>query len=63
MPIRHLEAAFTDSDGTPSQNMQVESEVDGPGLLFYYLFDDWYATYALLAKEEHHYGSELKRLV
>ena len=36
---------------------------DSPSLLFYYLFDDWYASYALVAKSEHQYAMELEKLV
>lgn len=36
---------------------------DTPGLLFYYLFDDWYTTYGLVAKEEQRYSTVLNRLV
>lgn len=36
---------------------------DSPSLLFYYLFDDWYATYALVAKREHQYAQQLETLV
>ena len=36
---------------------------DSPSLLFYYLFDDWYTTYALVAKKEHHYAARLEKLV
>ena len=36
---------------------------DSPSLLFYYLFDDWYTTYALVAKSEHQYAMELEKLV
>lgn len=36
---------------------------DSPGLLFYYLFDDWYTSYALVAKEEHQYAGLLENLV
>lgn len=36
---------------------------DSPGLLFYYLFDDWYTSYALVAKKEQHYAARLERLV
>ncbi|RAL10428.1 uncharacterized protein BO97DRAFT_372562, partial [Aspergillus homomorphus CBS 101889] len=35
---------------------------DGPSLLFYYIFDDWVASYALVAKREHKYGVALDRL-
>ena len=36
---------------------------DSPGLLFYYLFDDWYTTYALVAREEQQYARVLDSLV
>ncbi|KAK4695245.1 hypothetical protein P7C71_g2470, partial [Lecanoromycetidae sp. Uapishka_2] len=35
---------------------------DSPGLLFYYLFDDWYTSYALVSKEEHQYAKLLETL-
>ncbi|KAE8375228.1 ADP-ribosylation factor [Aspergillus bertholletiae] len=35
---------------------------DGPSLLFYYIFDDWVSSYALVAKREHQYGVLLDRL-
>ncbi|EAW07677.1 uncharacterized protein ACLA_023920 [Aspergillus clavatus NRRL 1] len=35
---------------------------DGPGLLFYYIFDDWVSSYALIAKREHQYGVLLDKL-
>lgn len=63
VPIRHVEETLPDSDHGPGQPVDANANIDGPGCLFYYLFDDWYATYALLAKEEHHYGKELKKLV
>ena len=37
------------------------SDKDSPSLLFYYLFDDWYTTYALVARSEHQYGAHLER--
>ena len=36
---------------------------DAPSLLFFYLFDDWYTTYSLVAKQEHQYGKQLGQLV
>lgn len=36
---------------------------DAPSLLFHYLFDDWYASYRLVAKQEHQYGKQLGKLV
>ncbi|KAF9889704.1 hypothetical protein FE257_007010 [Aspergillus nanangensis] len=35
---------------------------DGPSLLFYYIFDDWVSSYALVAKREHKYGVLLDKL-
>ncbi|KAE8145999.1 ADP-ribosylation factor [Aspergillus avenaceus] len=35
---------------------------DGASLLFYYIFDDWVASYALVAKREHKYGVMLDKL-
>ena len=36
---------------------------DSPGLLLYYLFDDWYTSYALVAKKEQQYATRLQALV
>lgn len=36
---------------------------EASGLLFYYLFDDWYTTYALVARREQQYAAELEKLV
>ena len=36
---------------------------DSPGLIFHYLFDDWYTTYALVAKDERQYANILHSLV
>ncbi|MCJ1399472.1 hypothetical protein MMC11_002674 [Xylographa trunciseda] len=38
------------------------SPADVPSLLFYYLFDDWYTSYSLVARKEHQYGSQLELL-
>lgn len=38
------------------------SIIDSSSLLFYYLFDDWYTSYALVAKEEHAYAELLENL-
>lgn len=35
---------------------------DSPGLLFYYLFEDWYTTYSLVTRREHQYAAELDKL-
>lgn len=36
---------------------------DAPGLLFYYLFEDWYSAFNLVARREHRYAFELDELV
>jgi hypothetical protein len=36
---------------------------DVPGLLFYYLFDDWLSIYTLIARRDNHYAQELNNLV
>lgn len=41
-------------DGGPS---------DAPGLLFYYLFDDWYSTYSLVIRDKNQYTVKLEKLV
>jgi hypothetical protein len=38
------------------------SEDSGPSLLFYYLFDDWYTSYALVARYDHQYGKYLENI-
>ena len=45
-----------------NQNSKV-TLLDSPGLLFYYLFDDWYTSYALVAKKEQQYAARLENLV
>ena len=40
-----------------------KAPIDESGLLFYYLFDDWYTTYSLVAKHRNQYGTELNSLV
>ncbi|CAO2650583.1 Nn.00g018750.m01.CDS01 [Neocucurbitaria sp. VM-36] len=35
---------------------------DAPGLLFYYLFEDWGATFNLISRRQHGYAAELDRL-
>lgn len=36
---------------------------DSSSLIFYYLFDDWYTSYSLVAKKEHQYSAQLDSLV
>lgn len=35
---------------------------DTPGLLFYFLFENWHNSYTLITRRESHYGVELKNL-
>ncbi|THC98774.1 hypothetical protein EYZ11_001753 [Aspergillus tanneri] len=49
------------SHGSDPDQASIKQE-DGPSLLFYYIFDDWISTYALVAKREHAYGVELDEL-
>ena len=37
-------------------------EADSPSLLVYYLFDDWYSIYSLIAKSEHQYRVQLDKI-
>lgn len=46
---------------TPQDGLKFTEEA--PGLLFYYLYDDWFASYSLVAREEHQYGAKLEQLV
>ena len=39
------------------------SSTESSNLLFYYLFDDWYTSYSLVARKEHQYGAKLEELV
>ena len=53
-------------DIRPGMQSNLNSKVtlhDSSGLLFYYLFDDWYTTYALVAKKEQQYAARLQSLV
>jgi hypothetical protein len=36
---------------------------DVPGLLFYYIFDDWFTIYSSIARRDHRYAVELNDLV
>ncbi|PWY89725.1 hypothetical protein BO70DRAFT_384793 [Aspergillus heteromorphus CBS 117.55] len=47
-------------EGGPEQ-VSIKQD-DGPSLLFYYIFDDWVSSYALVAKREHKYGVSLDQL-
>ncbi|KAK3203703.1 hypothetical protein GRF29_106g386842 [Pseudopithomyces chartarum] len=54
LPIRHR---IGNSDEETAHR-----PTDAPGLLFYYLFEDWFTTYSLVTRREHGYASELDRL-
>ncbi|QIX02394.1 hypothetical protein AMS68_007911 [Peltaster fructicola] len=45
---------------TEAENVHHES--DAPGLLFYYLFENWQNSYTLITRKESRYGLELERL-
>ena len=53
--VRH----FTDLD---HDEASIKQE-DGPGLILYYMFDDWVSSYRLVAHREHMYGALLDELV
>jgi hypothetical protein len=55
LPIRHRIGA--------SDEETAHRSTDAPGLLFYYLFEDWFTTYSLVTRREHGYAAELDRLV
>ncbi|EXJ78253.1 hypothetical protein A1O3_09414 [Capronia epimyces CBS 606.96] len=50
----------TDTNGGGSDGNH--SPTEGASLLFYYLFDDWLSTYALIARVEHPYRRKLEDL-
>lgn len=55
LPIRHRVGN--------SEEETAHRSTDSPGLLFYYLFEDWFTTYSLVTRREHGYAAELDRLV
>jgi hypothetical protein len=46
-----------------SEEETAHRNTDVPGLLFYYLFEDWGTTFNLISRRDHGYGAELDRLV
>jgi hypothetical protein len=54
LPIRHRIGN--------SEEETAHRTTDSPGLLFYYLFEDWFTTYSLVTRREHGYAAELDRL-
>jgi hypothetical protein len=55
LPIRHRVGK--------SEEETAHRPSDVPGLLFYYLFEDWFTTYSLITQRDHGYAAELDRLV
>ncbi|KAI9779114.1 MAG: hypothetical protein M1816_003737 [Peltula sp. TS41687] len=51
---------FLDS-GRPGKAEDFVAE-NGPSLLFYYLFEDWYSSYGLVARRQQQYGAKLSEL-
>jgi hypothetical protein len=49
--------------GVYSEEGRPITNSDAPSLLFYYLFDDWFTSYSLVARKQHQYGKKLERLV
>ncbi|KAF2639817.1 hypothetical protein P280DRAFT_402517 [Massarina eburnea CBS 473.64] len=54
LPIRHRIG--------DSEEETAHRPTDAPGLLFYYLFEDWFTTFDLVTRREHGYAAELDRL-
>ncbi|KAF2856212.1 hypothetical protein T440DRAFT_463549 [Plenodomus tracheiphilus IPT5] len=54
LPIRHRIGN--------SEEETVHRTTDAPGLLFYYLFEDWGSTFNLISRREQGYAMELDRL-
>jgi hypothetical protein len=55
LPIRHRIGH--------SEEETAHRPTDTPGLLFYYLFEDWGTTFSLISRSEEGYSAELDRLV
>ncbi|KAF2019019.1 hypothetical protein BU24DRAFT_385819 [Aaosphaeria arxii CBS 175.79] len=54
LPVRHRIG--------DSEEETAHRPTDAPGLLFYYLFEDWFTTYSLVTRRQHGYAAELDRL-
>ena len=59
LPIR--EGLSSGEDGV--KGGRFASLGDASSLVFYYLFDDWYTSYSLVARREHRYSAQLEDLV
>ena len=55
--------ALSIRSGLPKTKASESGISEAPSLLFHYLFDDWYTSYSLVAKQEHQYGKQLGNLV
>ena len=55
--------ALSIRSGLPKTTANEPEISEAPSLLFHYLFDDWYTSYSLVAKQEHQYGKQLGNLV
>lgn len=51
------------SVNSPSSQSDRSSADESASLLFFYIFDDWYSTYGLVARKEQQYSAELNNLV
>jgi hypothetical protein len=47
----------------PGHERADQASRDAPSLLFYYIFDDWYSAYNLIAQQGHQYEIRLEELV
>jgi len=47
----------------PGHEQADQASRDAPSLLFYYIFDDWYSAYNLIAQKGHQYELKLEELV
>ncbi|KAL8793541.1 MAG: hypothetical protein Q9195_003914 [Heterodermia aff. obscurata] len=54
--------ALSIRSGLPKAKSDEPEISEAPSLLFHYLFDDWYTSYSLVAKQEHQYGKQLGKL-
>jgi len=73
--FRQCSKGYNASDDNPLMQLPIRKRVgdsaeeavhrpaDAPGLLFYCMYDDWYASYSLAARAEHQYGAKLNALV
>ena len=61
--ILHLRSSILQEKDGISDTSERFVTKNGPSLLFYYLFDDWYSTYGLVTRKEQQYGALLNDLV